>query len=85
MSVQKQLLFGSDYSPVMRSKPEIRDMENGDVVVDFGPKWFRCTTAGDVICTETYHPRGAEFGTVRSRPATSKERLLALGHAALSE
>ena len=60
----------------MRDKPIIRTMKNGDVIVDFGHKWFRCLVNGQVIV------RIVENGFVKSRPATSKERLIALGHAA---
>lgn len=60
----------------MLKTPNIRNMENGDVVVDYGSKWFRCCVNGEVICKE------AIYGKVEVRPATSKERLLALADAA---
>ncbi len=69
----------------MKLKPKIRELKNGDVVVDFERKWFRCKLNGEVICSEIYTDIEDGFGKVRRRRATSKERLLALGHAALSE
>jgi len=60
-------------------KPVIRELDDGCVVVDFGAKWFRCYPDGRVVT------KFAERGKVTVRPSTSRERLLALGHAAFDE
>ncbi len=60
-------------------EPAIRRMENGDVVVDFGSKWCRCTAAGEVTA------KTARDGLIKVRPATAEERMLALGYAAISD
>ena len=62
----------------MDAKPIIRELENGDVVVDYGRYWFRCSPNGEVVT------KIAEQGKVTVRPATSKERMIALGDAAFS-
>ena len=70
MTVDDVKAFASAMQPVLR------EMENGDIVVDYGRKWFRCEPNGAVTTKE------AKGGKVVTRPATSSERLLALGHAA---
>jgi hypothetical protein len=57
-------------------KPIIRELDSGDVVVDFGSYWFVCKTGGEVI---TKFVSGHK---IKTRPANPKERVIALGHAA---
>lgn len=61
------------------TKPTIRELDDGSVVVDFGRTWFRCHPSGAVMVKE------AVDGKVVTREATSKERLVALGHAAFDQ
>lgn len=57
-------------------KPTIRKLDNGDVVVDCGRKWFRCKPDGEVIAKCV-----GDDGKVHARPASSVERMFALGQA----
>ena len=60
-------------------KPAIRKLENGDVVVDLGLKWYRVSVVdGSVIAVEVVdaHPQ--------RRPATAKEAAYARRHVALA-
>ena len=69
---------------MMRLDPEpylvIREMENGDVVVDYGRSWFVCKKDGHVTA------KIVKFnGAITTRPATPTERMIALGHAAFDK
>ena len=57
-------------------KPVIRDLENGDFVVDFGAKWFRFFQNGRII------KKHARKGTIEKTEASPDERNLVMKHLA---
>ncbi len=52
-------------------KPEFRELDEGVIVVDLGPIWFRCLPNGEII-TKT-----ARNGKVEARTAYPGEREIA--------
>lgn len=52
---------------------QIRQLDNGDWVVDLGRKWFRLKQDGTVLGKQIYRPRGAASFSVKKFEPSAAE------------